>query len=302
MISFVDRLRKNKVLVGGVCIVAALATLYGPKLVSAGRDGTGWRAVFYENFTGAAGGSVDTDDWRYNTGQGKFGNGEIETMTSSPLNVSLDGRGNLRIRALDQNGTWTSARIESATLYGAPPGGEMKVVASIRQPSPANGLGYWPAFWLLGQGSWPKHGEIDILEDVNGLSLHSGALHCGNLTQPNSDGTFGPCHEHTGLSSGMLPCASCQREFHAYSVIVDRRKAGREAITWYLDGHQYFRITERQLSARIWRAAVDHGFSIIFDVAIGGSYPDGRCGCVTPTSQTTSGGSMSVHNVAVYER
>jgi hypothetical protein len=46
---------------------------------------------------------------------------------------------------------------------------------------------------------------------------------------------------------------------------------------------------------------IDHGFFIIFDLAIGGNYPDGKCGCATPTAATSPGASMSVAYVAVYE-
>jgi hypothetical protein len=33
--------------------------------------------------------------------------------------------------------------------FKAPAGGEMEVSASIKQPNPGSGLGYWPAFWML---------------------------------------------------------------------------------------------------------------------------------------------------------
>jgi hypothetical protein len=39
---------------------------------------------------------------------------------------------------------------------------------------------------------------------------------------------------------------------------------------------------------------------IIFDLAIGGDYPDSQCGCTTPTSATKSGGTMRVAYVAAY--
>ena len=40
----------------------------------------------------------------------------------------------------------------------------------------------------------------------------------------------------------------------------------------------------------------------MFDLAMGGNYPNGICNCTTPTSATTSGASMSVAYVAVYEQ
>jgi beta-glucanase (GH16 family) len=222
-------------------------------------------------------------------------------MTDSPDNVHLDGRGDLDIRAIYQQNHWTSGRIQTTRDFGAPAGGQMKVSAVIEQPDPADSLGYWPAFWMLGPGSWPRDGEIDVLEDVNGLSDYSGALHCGNLTQVNPDGTLGPCHEYTGLSSGLRACGGCQTGYHVYSVIVDRRNAADEQIRWYVGGRQYFSVNESQMGARTWNAAVNHGFSIILDLAIGGQYPNERCGCVTPTSQTSSGGTLQVRSVSVYE-
>ena len=61
-------------------------------------------------------------------------------------------------------------------------------------------------------------------------------------------------------------------------------------------------MSEAQVGAQVWTQAVDHGFSIIFDLALGGTYPDAVCGCITPTAQTTSGGAMSVDHVGVYQR
>jgi beta-glucanase (GH16 family) len=263
----------------------------------------GWRRVWSDDFNGPAGSGVDRSVWKYDTGQGIFGTGEIETMTDSPDNVHLDGRGNLDITALGQGQSWTSGRIQTISSgFGAPAGGEMAVTAEIRQPDPASGLGYWPAFWMLGPGDWPGTGEIDILEDVNALSEHSATLHCGNLNDANPDGSLGPCHEFTGLSSGLLPCPTCQQSFHTYTAVVDRRQTADEQIRWYLDGREFFRVDESQVGQAAWTAAVDHGYSIIFDLAIGGGYPDGVCGCTTPTDQTTSGASLTVRSVSVYIR
>jgi hypothetical protein len=265
--------------------------------------GPGWTSVWTDTFNGAAGSGVDTSAWKYNTGTGVFGTGEIETMTDSPSNVYLDGSGNLNITALGHGQSWTSGRIQTTTsAFGAPAGGEMAVTASIRQPNPSVGLGYWPAFWMLGPGDWPGTGEIDILEDVNALNEQSGTFHCGNLNQQNPDGTLGPCHEFTGISSGLLTCPGCQTGFHSYTVIVDRTDPNAEQIRWYIDGRQFFQVSEDQVDQAAWTAAVDHGYSIIFDLAIGGGFPDGVCQCTAPSDQTTSGGTMTVQYVSVYDR
>ena len=120
----------------------------------------GWSRVWSDNFNGRAGTGVNPRVWKYNTGQGVFGTGEIETMTNSTRNVHLDGHGNLDITALGHGRSWTSGRIQTISSdFGAPAGGETAVTASIRQPNPSSGLGYWPAFWMLGPGDWPATGE-----------------------------------------------------------------------------------------------------------------------------------------------
>ena len=277
---------------------------------------SGWTTTFSDSFSGAAGSKVDSN-WTYDTGTqytgtgctANYGTGEVESNTSSTTNVSEDGSGHLNITPVDSGGSWTSGRIETvADNFAAPAGGEMEVSASIKQPNPATGLGYWPAFWMLGAGfrssgagtsgtmdcaNWPSTGEIDIMEDVNALSEHSGTLHCG--TDPG-----GPCDETTGLGSGLVACSGCQTGYNTYSVIVNRTNTSDESITYYLNGTAYYTVTESQVGTATWQAAVDHGFFLILDVAIGGGYPNGVCGCTSPSSSTTSGAPMSVGYVAVY--
>lgn len=271
--------------------------------------------MFSDRFSGPGGSRVDRK-WVYDIGThyngvgcpANWGTGEVESATRSTANVSQDGQGHLLISPVESGGRWTSGRIETASTFAAPAGGEMQVTASIKQPHPSSGLGYWPAFWMLGAGfrasgagtsgttaclKWPSVGEIDVLEDVNALSQHSGTLHCG--IDPG-----GPCHEPTGLTSGLHPCPGCQTGYDTYSVIVDRTRAGDESITWYLNGRAYHTVTERQVGAGTWQAAVDHRFFLILDLAIGGGYPDGVCGCTTPTASTSSGAEMAVRSVAVY--
>ncbi len=266
-----------------------------------------WTQIWGDDFNGAANTGVNTSNWLYDTGTGygcsgcpsNWGTGEVETMTSSTANVFQDGSGHLVIKAINSGGRWTSGRIETQrTDFAAPAGGELAVEASIQQPNvtSSNGLGYWPAFWMLGAAfrgnflNWPGIGEIDIMEDINGLSSEFGTLHCG--TSPG-----GECNETTGIGSGQHACSGCQTTFHTYRVEVDR-SVSPEQIRWYLDGVNFFTVRANQVSASTWANAVDHSFFVIFDLAMGGGFPAAFGG--GPTSATVSGGSMLVDYVHVF--
>lgn len=277
----------------------------------------GMTTVYSDSFGGAAGTGVDSS-WTYDIGSqyngagctGQWGTGEIESETNSTANVSEDGSGHLNITPIESGGAWTSGRIETVSdQFGAPAGGEMEVSASIKQPNPSSGVGYWPAFWILGAGfrtsgagtsgtmtcgNWPSVGELDTMEDVNGLSEHSATMHCG--VDPG-----GACDETDGISSGLQACSGCQTGYNTYSVLVNRTNTSAESVTYLFNGAAFYTINESQVPTATWQAAIDHGFFIILDVAIGGQYPDKVCGCTSPSASISSGAAMSVGYVAVYE-
>ncbi|MFJ8748804.1 glycoside hydrolase family 16 protein [Streptomyces sp. NPDC102441] len=260
-----------------------------------------WTTMFRDDFDGASGTGLDTANWLYDIGTSypggaaNWGTGEIETSTDSTDNVYQDGSGHLAIKPIrDDSGHWTSGRVETQrTDFAAPEGGQMRLSASLKQPDPESGLGYWPAFWAMGADArptgatnWPSIGELDIMEDVNALSQHSTTFHCGEWA--------GECHDPDGISSDLQACDGCQSDYHTYSVIVDRRDTAAEQLRFYLDDVQTFAVNQSEVSDATWKAAVDHGFFAIFDVAIGGSYPDKVCGCTSPGADITSGAEMSV--------
>ena len=40
-----------------------------------------------------------------------------------------------------------------------------------------DGPGVWPAWWMTDEDVWPRNGEVDILESVNGQTVAKTALH-----------------------------------------------------------------------------------------------------------------------------
>lgn len=294
--------------------IAGIAALIATPFILAGRA-TGeqsWELIWGDEFDGAPNSPINTgpEGWLFDLGTSygctgcppQWGTGEVETATDSLENVSLDGLGHLRITPLrDSSGRWTSGRIETRRSdFRAPNGGVLAVEAAIQQPSVsgAQASGYWPAFWMLGEQfrgnylNWPGIGEIDILESVNGRESVFAALHCG--VAPG-----GPCNEFTGLSSGEHACPNCKTGFHVYRMELDLSLTPNQ-IRWYLDGVQHFALSAPggSLDSATWLNAVDHGFFIILDVAIGGGFPAAFGG--GPTPDTLPGVPMIIDYVRVY--
>jgi beta-glucanase (GH16 family) len=289
-----------------ILAIASVAALLSGSGAAIAAPPSGFTLVFSDDFTGAAWSKVDTTKWQFATGHGypggaaNWGTGEVETMTGNTANAHLSGSGALGIVPLRNGNNWTSARLETRrTDFAAPAGGKLRVEARIQQPnvSGAAAAGYWPAFWMLGAAArpvgatnWPGVGEIDILEDINGRSSEFATLHCG--VAPG-----GPCNEFTGLSSGERACPGCQTGFHTYTMVQDR-STSPERITWFLDGAVIHTVTAGQMPAATWNAATHHGFFLIANVAIGGSFPGAFGG--GPTAATVPGKPMLIDYVTVH--
>ncbi len=161
-----------------------------------------WVLMMADEFEGMAGEPPDPALWTYDVGGDGWGNQQLEFNTDRIENVSLDGAGNLRIRAIEESfmgNEYTSGRIKTKGLFEQQRG---RIEARIKLPS---GAGLWPAFWMLGANidevPWPGCGEIDIMEFVGRRpeevfgTLHgpgySGAESLSRKFLLARDGTFG---------------------------------------------------------------------------------------------------------------
>lgn len=209
--------------------------------------------VWVDEFEGPAGTAPSSRWWVAELGSGD--EGQMQTYTTPPANVALDGHGHLVIQARrEADGTIGSARLRTkdrvTVRYGT-------VEARIRVPS---GQGVWPAFWMLGTNidevGWPACGEIDVMEYVGSqpCTVH-GTLH--------GPGYAGVENGHGTAYETGVPLAD---DFHVYGVdwTADR-------VTWLLDGIAYATATPADVPAGSW--PFEHDFYLLLNLAIGGTWP-----------------------------
>lgn len=204
---------------------------------------------FIDRFDAPAGTPPDPRFWRFETGDGGWGNGELQRYTADSANAFHNGEGHLVIQAHRDGAGFTSARLISKGLVTAHYG---RISCRAKLP---HGKGLWSAFWALGanidQSAWPGCGEIDIMENL-GAEPHRvfGTVHCRGHC--GRDGISGETHSPTRLHDAI----------HEYAV-----DWSEEAITWLLDGQPYFAVHRRTLGAA-W--VFDQPFYLLVNLAVGG--------------------------------
>jgi len=212
--------------------------------------------VWSDEFDGPEGQSPDASRWTFDIGT-DWGNDQLEYDTDRPVNVSLDGNGNLAITALEEEylgRDYTSGRITTSGRFSRARG---RFEARIKLPV---GQGIWPAFWLLGSDfsyvGWPECGEIDIMEYRGQLpTVATGALH-------------GPGYSGGNSLYGVYTLASGQfnDDFHVFAI-----DWNTTSITWSVDGIEYLTIEASDLpQGATW--VFNDDFFIILNVAVGGNY------------------------------
>jgi beta-glucanase (GH16 family) len=225
--------------------------------------------VWEENFNT---GPLNPRHWTYETGDGcnkgncGWGNQELEYYTNRTENVRVEnGRLIIEARAESMGGkSFTSGRIKTAGRvafrYGA-------LEARIKVPKVGNGL--WPAFWLLGStgGTWPRNGEVDILE-----MGFAGAIAAGKANKTVSAATHwwtenpgGYTGHATYAKDTVNEAAELSDDYHLYKLEWDPL-----FLTIFLDNSPYYRIA---INGTNGFEAFHNPFYIILNLAVGGNYP-----------------------------
>jgi beta-glucanase (GH16 family) len=248
---------------------------------------SGYVLTWSDDFSGADGSTPDATKWAYDLGGGGWGNQELETYTSRAQNAQIKG-GNLVITAQQETFTgtdgitrnYTSARLKTQDLFKQAYG---RFEARIKIPK---GQGIWPAFWMLGNDistvSWPKCGEIDIMENIGREpGINHGSLHGPSATAPTSDMT----------STISLPAGSAYGDdFHVYAI---EWEPG--TVRFYVDANNYATFTQAQWPAG-GQWVFDKPFFILLNVAVGGSWPG------SPDATTQFPQQMLVDYLRVYTK
>jgi len=247
-----------------------------------------WRLVWRQEFNGRAGLPVDGTKWTAEVGGDGWGNQEYEYYTDSARNAHLDGRGNLAITARKEtllgSTCWYGAcRYTSARLItkGAFEQRYGRFEARLKVPA---GIGYWPAFWMLGNNidsvGWPACGEIDIMENVGQEpTIVHGSAHGPGYSAGDS------LTDQYELSGGRRFADG----FHLFAV-----EWSPTALRWYVDNHLYETRTPADLPAgTTW--VDNHPFFLILNLAVGGQWPG------DPAASTRFPQSLLVDYVRVYQ-
>lgn len=198
-------------------------------------------------------GAPDPANWSYDlgTGQGGWGNQEIQSYTNNPQNVRVENGRLILEASKGSGGGWTSGRIKTQGKKNFKYG---KIQFRAKLPT---GSGTWPALWMLGSNftsvGWPACGEIDVMEHAG---KNPGRVH-GSLHSPSSFGGT--------VNTATTNVNDFATEFHDYEVSWDANR-----ITFMVDGNAFYTYNPAIKNADTW--PFNNEFFIIINLAMGGIF------------------------------
>lgn len=200
-------------------------------------------------------GLPDKSKWNYDVGGDGWGNNELQYYTSERLKNARVENGMLIIEAYREN--WQNKNYTSARLVTKGKGdwkyGKIEVRAKLPE-----GLGTWPAIWMLASKTpmkWPDDGEIDIMEHVgyDQGKIH-GSIHCKKYY--HSIGT---------QKTANITVPDCSKEFHVYEVEWNEKE-----VNIGMDGKNFFNFKNEKTGYQAW--PFDNKMHLLLNVAVGGNW------------------------------
>ncbi|MBU2278648.1 MAG: family 16 glycosylhydrolase [Gammaproteobacteria bacterium] len=281
-----------------------------------------WALVWSDEFDGS---EIDSKKWNFEINCSGGGNNEKQCYTNSKKNAFID-QGMLNIVALPAadgaEKPYTSARLTTQKKADFKYG---RFEMRAKLPS---GQGSWPAFWMMPTdafyGSWPKSGEIDIMEAVNLKVTDASGVAEANVHGTLHYGREWPDNLSSGKGYALPEGKSPADDFHTYALEWQEGE-----IRWYVDGYLY--ATQRQSEVRYnakdqavglkhrgwyaeyfdqgsgekeihWDAApFDQKFFMILNLAVGGNWPENVNNGGIDATAFAKGQSLTVDYVRVYE-
>eukprot|EP01121_Diplochlamys_sp_Union-15-3_P002819 TRINITY_DN1266_c0_g1_i3.p1 TRINITY_DN1266_c0_g1~~TRINITY_DN1266_c0_g1_i3.p1 ORF type:complete len:266 (-),score=48.20 TRINITY_DN1266_c0_g1_i3:89-886(-) len=215
-----------------------------------------WKQVWKDDFN-----SLDTSSWTVQTGQS---GGLAREALLTADNVYIEN-GNLVLRSQKQrinNFNWTTGAVISQNKkywkYG-------RFCISAKLPgggSPGQGKGIWPAHWMMpnDESCWPDHGEIDIMEMINGDGNVHGTYHWNDQYPKN------PCR-YAGAQIGSETKADSNwaTAYHEYAA-----EWGPDYITFLYDSKPYLTITPKSNPTPLLPPSPMY---MLLNTAVGGPWP-----------------------------
>ena len=129
------------------------------------------------------------------------------------------------MRALVQNGSYTSARLTSHQTLSRPRG----YLEATTLPPSAPGI--WPAYWMLPcePFNWPGDGEVDIMESWNGEKKNHSCLHWGHYNGEDSQ-------KHKVIQTPLTDLTTSPHTYGFAWIEEDGIPDWRGRLIWYIDG------------------------------------------------------------------
>ena len=230
-----------------------LIILLAAGLLSVNKKENDYKLVWGDEFNYK--GLPDSKKWNYDVGGGGWGNNELQYYTKERLANARVENGNLIIEAHKEkfeNRNYSSARLISKGK-GDWQYGKIEVRAQI-----PDGLGTWPAIWMLGSTTplkWPDDGEIDIMEHVgyDQGRIH-GSVHCKKYN-----------HVIGTQKTANVTSAEVSTKFHLYQVEWDK-----DSVRIGMDNNYYFRFGNDHAGYEAW--PFDNKMHLLLNLAVGGNW------------------------------